>query len=445
MATPFDYKIKSINILLNLQALYKNQNAFQIFQLARYSSLILTGIILAKSGISQADIGIYETILLIAGISSFFWVNALLNIFVQRYASYSDSGLTYYTTLLLLFSGSVIIAIAIILSQQFIQNTFFLTQQHIYLLALFVLTQNISNLSEHIFLSMHNAKALIVLSLAHFFLIPVLVFILSALTGNITIILTGLILFFTLKTLLTLLATKKLITPVISKNEFIKLIQLSSPLAISFLLGGIAIYADGIIVNTHFDKATFAMYQYGAREFPLATILAASISVAMIGLITKSPDAGISELNRQSEMLMHKIFPAGILLLLCSQYLFPVIFNPQFAESFIYFNIYLLLIIPRAIIPQAILTAKLQTKFLMRISFFEFLINISASLILLQFIGLAGIAFGTVIAYFFEKTAYILKLQRMHIPITKYIPIKTFCIYSVILIIVFCVVTLNHL
>ncbi|MFN3940876.1 MAG: hypothetical protein ACK4IY_09830, partial [Chitinophagales bacterium] len=107
--------------------------------------------------------------------------------------------------------------------------------------------------------------------------------------------------------------------------------------------------------------------------------------------------------------------------------------------------IYILLIIPRAIIPQAILTAKLQTGFLLRVSLLEFIINISVSLLLLKFIGLAGIAFGTVVAFIFEKSAYIIQLKRMHIPITAYIPVKTLSIYSLILIFVFCIVTLKHI
>lgn len=145
--------------------------------------------------------------------------------------------------------------------------------------------------------------------------------------------------------------------PVADKAEVKSVLQLALPLGISFMLGGASIYVDGIIINTHFDKATFAMYQYGAREFPLAMILAGAVNLSMIGIIAANSITGISALKQNTSALMHKIFPAGILLMCISKFAFPVVFNPQFSESFIYFNIYLLLIIPRTLLPQSILMA----------------------------------------------------------------------------------------
>jgi hypothetical protein len=58
--------------------------AFQLYQVCRYGALVLTGIILAKSGFDAGAIGLFETIILISGVTSFFWLNGMLNTFVVR-------------------------------------------------------------------------------------------------------------------------------------------------------------------------------------------------------------------------------------------------------------------------------------------------------------------------------------------------------------------------
>ena len=52
--------------------------AFQIFQVSRQASLILTGILLAQSGLSGYDIGQYEMLAYCGYVLSFFWITGLL-------------------------------------------------------------------------------------------------------------------------------------------------------------------------------------------------------------------------------------------------------------------------------------------------------------------------------------------------------------------------------
>jgi Na+-driven multidrug efflux pump len=53
--------------------------------------------------------------------------------------------------------------------------------------------------------------------------------------------------------------------------------------------------------------------------------------------------------------------------------------------------------------PQSILTARGDTKILWYVSLGELAINVIASLVLMRYLGLIGIVWGTLIAYFFEK------------------------------------------
>ena len=58
---------------------------FQIFQLFRFSALLLTGILLSKSNIEIEEIGVYEGLIFISGAVSFFWVNGILNGLLSQY------------------------------------------------------------------------------------------------------------------------------------------------------------------------------------------------------------------------------------------------------------------------------------------------------------------------------------------------------------------------
>ena len=53
-------------------------SAVQFNQILRQGSLMLISILLAKSGLTTNDIGVYETLLFIGTTLSYFWLNALI-------------------------------------------------------------------------------------------------------------------------------------------------------------------------------------------------------------------------------------------------------------------------------------------------------------------------------------------------------------------------------
>ena len=53
-------------------------SAFQFYQLVKYSTLILIGVVFTKTALAQSDIGEYETFIFLAGSVSFFWLSGLL-------------------------------------------------------------------------------------------------------------------------------------------------------------------------------------------------------------------------------------------------------------------------------------------------------------------------------------------------------------------------------
>ena len=99
--------------VLNYSRLLNNVSGLQLFQLLRFGSFLLTGILLAKGGIGLETIGAYESLMFISGALSFFWVNALLNSLLASYPSHTEKKKYLFNValLVLLFSGVLFITI----------------------------------------------------------------------------------------------------------------------------------------------------------------------------------------------------------------------------------------------------------------------------------------------------------------------------------------------
>ena len=89
-------------------------------------------------------------------------------------------------------------------------------------------------------------------------------------------------------------------------------------------------------------------------------------------------------------------------------------------------------------LPQTILNGLKITKPIMYAAFFELVVNVALSLILVQFFGIAGIAIATFIAYLFEKIylAIIVK-TKLNIAVSDYIPVNIYAFYSAGVIVIF--------
>jgi peptidoglycan biosynthesis protein MviN/MurJ (putative lipid II flippase) len=75
--------------------------------------------------------------------------------------------------------------------------------------------------------------------------------------------------------------------------------------------------------------------------------------------------------------------------------------------------------------------------------FLELIINVSLSLILVQFFGIAGIAFATFIAYLFEKIYLSVVVKKnLNVSLSEYIPVKIYSIYSVTILVIFVLVNM---
>ena len=148
--------------------------------------------------------------------------------------------------------------------------------------------------------------------------------------------------------------------------------------------------------------------------------------------------SGIEELRERSVRLMKICYPVLIVLILMSVPLFQFVFGVEFKESAFIFNIYLLLALTQLVFPQTIITAKGDTRLLWYVSLLELAVNVVASISLMQVFGIIGIALGTLIAFAFEKILLLILLKKkFNITLQEVVPVKTWTLYAIMLIIAF--------
>jgi len=135
---------------------------------------------------------------------------------------------------------------------------------------------------------------------------------------------------------------------------------------------------------------------------------------------------------------MHLLFPVTVLFIVFSRWLYPLLFNDNFTESAVIFNIYLLLIISRLVFPQTILIGMKKTNIVMYASLAELIINVFLSVVFINLWGIEGVAFATLIAYAAQKIIWLIYNKSvLGISPARYIPITLLSVYSILTLIAF--------
>ncbi len=417
-------------------------SAFQFYQLVRYATLILIGVIFTKTAITQTEIGEYETFIFIAGAVSFFWLNGLQKALLPLTASNKEIKSHLFSAFVILQFFSIVAAVFLYLLQPLFSN-FLLNGKNvpeIWLLLAFIVFGVPANLVEYVYIIKKQNRAIVIYSIVSFSLQLLLVTLPVILGYGISMALKGLALSSGLRYFWLLII-------LISKNEinfsqsFVKEhLKLGGPLILATFLSGSAQFVDGFIVTSYFDEGTFAIFRYGARELPLAMLLANALSTAMLPDFAKKDQLNLNlqKLKHSVTRLSHFLFPVTAILLLTTHPFFPIIFNPKFAESATIFNIYLLIIISRLLLPQTLLNGLQITKPIMTAALLELIVNVSLSLILVRFFGINGIAYATFVAYLLEKIYLSIEVKRkLNVSLSEYLPIKIYTIYSFAILAIF--------
>ena len=403
----------------------------QAFTLCRQTGIILGSIVVARV-LPLNEVGILELLVLCGYLMTFFWSDAFIKGYLAKKGELEISTSTFLLFCFLLG----LLSMSLLFVARHVLVPLFTDQDNLPGLALFGLYQAIvvplwlapymGGLTKHNII-LASVFVLVGPSFATWVGHSSLAGINGILIGLLSYALVGFI---------------WILTQVKWKGDlhFLKLLNslwpITWPLILYAVSSAIAKSLDAWLVAHYFTETEFAVFRYGAREFPLVVALAGSVSTIMIPKLLENK--ALPELKMRSARLMNRCYPLVAVLMLFSPPLFAFVFGEEFRSSAFIFNIYLLLTLTQLIFPQTLMTARGDTKILWFISLLELGVNVSASLFLMTQFGLIGIVWGTLVAFTFEKIILlILVYKRYRIPPSDIFDTRMLFAYTLLFIITF--------
>ncbi len=413
--------------------------ALQLFQLVRYASLVLIGVLFAKLGVSTYDIGVYESLIFLTSLLSFFWLSGvaqgMLSIYREGENDRSVISAAFFSMIIMSLISALAFRVLLTPYSIMANNPGILYfGGHIFW---FMLLNGPAFMAEYILLLKKKSKMLAGYALVSYPIQVVLVIGPVMFGGGLDQAINGLVYAASFRLAIALLLVLRYGGTFVNLSEVKNLLAMSWPLILGTLLSGSAEYIDGVIVSRFFDESTFAVYRYGAKEFPLFILMAAAFSNAKISEVAQSHDlkASAEQLRKGASGMMKWFFPIAIILTLASPWLFVNFFNSDFNESAYVFNAYLLTLASRIMFPQTLLIGRGHTKVVMNVGILEIGMNVVLSLLLVTQFGIVGIAYASVIAYALEKVLLSIQAKKkLGVNTDQIIPIGPLVLWSVLLV-----------
>lgn len=423
------------NVLTKLNDLV---NVYQFYQTGRYVTGIIISVILVKSGLSGTDLGQFEILMFMALTVSFFWTVGFQNALLSYYPTCDDDKKESVLTsafIILMILGSLI-AIIFLLAPNFLMNLFKEGGDTGYfpMLALYIWVSSPLLMIENVLLLKKMGRKLLKYTIVGLSFTIVLMTSISIFAPAIENFFMGLISIAIIKLIYLILLLNFKVKMIPDKKVMMSFLIFSAPLILNVLISSMMDVVDGWFVSRYYSQADFAVFRYGARELPFSSVLYSSLSAALIPYLS-TQEAQFIKLKENATKWMHVLFPASIILCFVSPLIFSLIYNPTFKTSAFIFNIYLLILISRVLLPQTYNFAKHQHKVVVWSGIMELLCNIALSYWWMHIWGIYGLAMATVVSYFIQKLILI-TYNRINdgIRFHDYIDIKYYLLYSVALV-----------
>ena len=411
----------------------------------RYAGLLLIGVLFVQLGIPTADVGIYESLVFLSSFLSFFWLSGITQGLLALHKDEDESSGLFLSTFMVLGVMSVLAGVVF----KLLITPFSIMSNNPDILYFggpifwFILLNGPASMAEYVLLLKKRSKLLGVYALVAYPIQVALVVSPILLGSGLEGALNGMVYSAGFRFMVAFILTisfggLKVQLPVVKQ-----LLLLSWPLILGTLLSGSAEYIDGVIVSRFFDEGTFAIYRYGAKEMPLFILMAAAFSNAQVNLIAQSDELkkAAEAVKKGSLEMLKWFFPIAILLTVLSPWLFTTVFNAEFGESALIFNAYLLTLASRMTFPQTLLIGRGFTKAVLNVGIIEILVNVGLSLILVQAVGLVGIAYASVVAYSVEKVLLTVRTKnQLNLNPTEFIAVKPLLLWTGLLVVVHVVV-----
>jgi O-antigen/teichoic acid export membrane protein len=414
---------------------------------------LIISIVFTKSQLTRADIGKWEMFMFIAGLFTFFWVTGIIQSLLplyhrnKTYRKIGDNGSEkspeiFNAFLLLCFFSLLFFLLGHSLKNNFSVFRISGNVPYINLLLLYILLNSPVQIIEYIYLLNNRAYRIFQYGLYTF--TAQLAFIITPLILEKDIIwsIYGLLAITVIRWIWLIVLLKRYTELRVSVEFMKEHLYLATPLILTTLISGSAQYIDGVIVSAVYrDPDQFALFRYGAKEFPLVLMLANGLSNAMLPEFStrERMRESLAKIRVKSKRLMHILFPSAIMMMIFARWIYPRMFNPEFHKSTDVFLIYSLLIIPRLVFPQTIIVGRKKTHITLIAAIIEIGVNIPLSLLMIKWgYNLPGVALSTFIVYVISKAFLVGYLwYKMNIKPSEYIPLRLYALYSALIAIVF--------
>lgn len=411
--------------------------AWQAFNLLKNGSNIFIGICFALLVGNVLTIKSYESLILIGSTLTFFFLSGLGQTVVPYYESIdSDKKESLFRSLFILLTLFGTISSILVAAYGFLFNE---DQFQLYAVFAFAVFFNVPSYAlENHYLVLKKHTSLLSWGLITYLLQIPLIIVPVVYTGS---LLMGIYAWGILALLKFLYVAKrfKLFTNFhIDFNQIKAFLNYSTPVILSFVVGGSFVYVNALIVEYYLSEKEFVLYRYGAREFPLFLIIANSFSVIYSSKIAASfaknnIEKTLKLFKKKTSQVMAQLFPMAIVLMMVSGFLFEKFYTSTYADAALVFNIQLFLIASRVLFPQTILFGIQKSRQFFFASALELIVGTSLSLLLVGEYGLIGVSISMVIAFMVEKIYLIAVCYKNNISFFSYFPFGKYLIYCAIL------------
>ena len=411
--------------------------ALQIAGMMRFGLLFLQGIVLVKAGVSLTLIGQIELILFVSNFMLFFWQNGGRNAMLSwvpdagKVADRSSLQAVFVTMHIYGLIAAVLLALIahLPLGEQYD----ILAEEGIWIwLSLYVLLTIPATPMTYAYLFNGKLRQLLWYEGVTNLLQIGVVLVVILTSGSLLEMVRWLAIFAAARWCFVLIAGRWFSRGVSVFARVGVFFVFALPLVLYALSGGLMDYADGYIVSIFFGEDQFALYRYGAREFPVNALIIGGLVSGLIPKYRTSGGINPADLKNEINRLMRILFPLNCLLLLISPLLYTWLFNAEFTLSARIFNIYALTLVSRVVINQVYLYVFHHNWVLMISTIGEVVINVILSIILLQSMGLIGVPVATAIAYLLHKIFLVVFVQtRMKVSLAEYAPVRQYTLYTV--------------
>lgn len=429
-----------------------NIAGLQLFQLMKPVIFLVISIVFTKH-LTRAEIGQWEMFMFIGGFITFFWVTGIIQSLLplynrnKTYRKLGENGTEKSPEIFNAFLLLCFFSLLFFILGHSLKNNFSVFHQsgnvpYINLLLLYILLSSPVCLIEYIYL-LNNRSYRIFQYGAYTFMAQMLLIIIPILMGkDIIWCIWGLLGITGIRWIWLLILLRRYTEMRISADFMKEHLYLGAPLILTSLISGSPQYIDGMIISSVYrDPAIFAIFRYGAKEFPLVLMLANGLSNAMLPEFStrERMKESLIKLKAKSGQIMHLLFPAAIFIMIFSRWIYPRMFNTEFQRSADIFLIYSLLIIPRLVFPQTIIVGRKKTHIILIVGVMELAVNIPLSLIMIKWgYGIVGVALSTFIVNVLSKvflSAYV--WIKMNIRPAEYIPVRIYALYCILISIIF--------